>query len=106
MGEETNLDDEEGMKEDEDNETEEDEDHTHRDSSCLMSSSRCRLSVDSHAASNTGINREGYPKHACVGLKRDTAVRVALDVAETRAAINRMGKWQRQVPSSRQRHIK
>jgi hypothetical protein len=30
----------------------------------------------------------------------------ALDVAETRAAINRMGKWQRQVPSSRQRHIK
>lgn len=31
MGEETNLDDEEGMKEDEDNETEEDEDHTHRD---------------------------------------------------------------------------
>jgi hypothetical protein len=33
MGEETNLDDEEGMKEDEDNDTEEDEDHTHRDSS-------------------------------------------------------------------------
>jgi hypothetical protein len=33
MGEETNLDDEEGMKEDEDNETEEDEDHTHRNSS-------------------------------------------------------------------------
>jgi len=33
MGEETNLDDEEGMKEDEDNETKEDEDHTHRDSS-------------------------------------------------------------------------
>jgi len=31
MGEETNLDDEEGMKEDEDNDTEEDEDHTHRD---------------------------------------------------------------------------
>ena len=30
----------------------------------------------------------------------------ALDVAETRAAINRMGKWQRQVPSSRQRHMK
>jgi RNase P/RNase MRP subunit p30 len=29
-----------------------------------------------------------------------------LDVAETRAAINRMGKWQRQVPSSRQRHMK
>jgi hypothetical protein len=30
----------------------------------------------------------------------------ALDVAETRAAINKTGKWQRQVPSSRQRHIK
>jgi hypothetical protein len=30
----------------------------------------------------------------------------ALDVAETRAAINKMGKWQRQVPSSRQRHMK
>ena len=30
----------------------------------------------------------------------------ALDVAETRAAINRMGKWQRQVPSSGQRHMK
>ncbi len=30
----------------------------------------------------------------------------ALDVAETRAAIGKMGKWQRQVPSSRQRHIK
>jgi hypothetical protein len=30
----------------------------------------------------------------------------ALDVGETRAAIRKMGKWQRQVPSSRQRHIK
>jgi hypothetical protein len=33
MMEETNLDDEEGMKEDEDHKTKQDEDHTHRDSS-------------------------------------------------------------------------
>ena len=30
----------------------------------------------------------------------------ALNVPETRAAIRKMGKWQRQVPRSRQRHIK